>query len=167
MPSLEPSSSRPGQRSTFGPYSPGKESSRSDFSRTARGTLEVFGGAPRLLSAGVFGGTPVDEQDEPPGGILFSSVSPGKPQARTGLDVTTKTTSPVKVKDVKDVPALTQSSLKLADIEKSLSERALVVENLESMLDSTKLSRSTSQNLRSAYDPLQVLEFITPTPVLL
>lgn len=86
----------------------GSQMGRKPGAKTNRGSLEVFGGAPRTMQAGVYGGPVVVEQDEPPGvGVLKGA----------------KIDSPVAKK-------LTQSSRKLAEIEKSFTERALVVEGL-------------------------------------
>jgi PAS domain S-box-containing protein len=124
MPTLEPSTSFP----SFGSYS-----TRKPMGRGNRGSLEVFGGAPRLMQAGVYGGPVVDEQDEPPGAtMLLQSVSglqPGSYNNWVGVDVPQQPFHPAP-KISSSVPSLRQSSRKLAEIERSLSERAMVVDSL-------------------------------------
>nr|AHZ63889.1 phototropin [Scouleria aquatica] len=137
MPTLEPSTSF----ATFG-----SNPNRKPTGRGNRGSLEVFGGAPRLMQAGVYGGPAVPEQDEPPGASnLLQSVS-GLQGSRNwvGVDVPQQPTLAAP-KSLSSAPALRQSSRKLAEIEKSLSERAMVVENL---LSSRGHSRSNSQSSR-------------------
>ncbi|KAG0563371.1 hypothetical protein KC19_8G025400 [Ceratodon purpureus] len=138
MPTLEPSTSFPG----FGSYS-----ARKPMGRGNRGSLEVFGGAPRLVQAGVYGGPVPDEQDEPPGAnMLLQSVSglqPGLQNNWVGVDVPQQASSPAP-RIINSVPSLRQSSRKLAEIEKSLSERAMVVDGLMS----SRGSRSDSQSSR-------------------
>lgn len=123
---------------------------------SSRGSLEVFGGAPRLMQAGLYGELPVTEslQDEPPDAathLLDSTpvVSGMESPNWVGVDVshdhptTTPTTTAAPIKSIpKSVSHLRQSSRKLAEIEKSLSERAMVVDGL---LSSRSLPQSSSR----------------------
>lgn len=96
-----------------------------------RSSLEVFGGAPRLLQAGVYGGPSVLEQDEPPGAAPKSAINqlPNRFESpkfgSTNAHHAAASAAPPSF-----TPALRQSSRKLAEIEKSLSERAMVVDGL-------------------------------------
>ncbi|XP_073385945.1 phototropin-2 isoform X2 [Physcomitrium patens] len=141
MPSLEPSTSFP----TFGSYA---GNNKKPMDRGNRGSLEVFGGAPRLMQAGVYGGPAVAENIEPQEGSpnLLQSVS-GSLSSWSGVDVESPQHS-LGPKVTSTVPALAQSSRKLAEIEKSLSERAMVVEGLTSKMNSARNSRSNSQSSR-------------------
>lgn len=162
MPTLEPSTSFP----TFGSYVNRKPMGRAG----SRGSLEVFGGAPRLMQAGVYGGPAVVEalQDDEPlsaaGTHLLDSVPLVASPNWVGVDVphqpTTTTSSsssgPGSSKHIlKSVPHLRQSSHKLAEIEKSLSERAMFVDSLMS-------SHGSRSHLQSS-DPAR--EFVTSRPV--
>lgn len=168
MNTLDSSSGRPelaaGSRPQFGSFANKKVNTRSDSGRAARGSLEVFGGAPRLLQAGVYGGSvDDDEDDEPPGGnILFSSgaadagVGVGAESPPwTGVETPIASPAPAPVQrpnpvPVKSMPAFPHSNLKLDAIEKSLSERALAVEELSSrMTTSSRPSRSNSRSSRN------------------
>nr|AML78152.1 putative LOV domain-containing protein [Philonotis fontana] len=150
MPTLEPSTSFP----TFGSYANRKPIGRA----SSRGSLEVFGGAPQLMQAGVYGGLPVTEplHDEPPGAathLLDSTpvVSGMESPNWVGVDVShdhpTTTAAPIK-SIPKSVSHLRQSSRKLAEIEKSLSERAMVVDGL---LSSRSLPQSCSRGHELAH----------------
>lgn len=162
----------PGLRPQLGSFANKKVNTRSDSGRAARGSLEVFGGAPRLLQAGVYGG-PVNDNvhDEAPGGnILFSS---GTADARvgvgaesppwTGVETPIASPAPAPVQratpiPVKSMPAFPHSNLKLDAIEKSLSERALAVEELTSrMTTSARPSRSNSRSSRNEVRHYMVL----------
>nr|AML78441.1 putative LOV domain-containing protein [Frisvollia varia] len=147
MPSLEPSTSFP----AFGSYS-----ARKPMGRGNRGSLEVFGGAPRLMQAGVYGGPAADhERDEPPGAtMLLQSVSglqPGSHNNWVGVDVPQQPTHPAPKVVTNAAPSLRQSSRKLAEIERSLSERAMVVDSL--MLT----ARGERINSQSAMQPVREL----------
>lgn len=130
MSTLEPSTSFPAFGST---------ATRKPTAKATRGSIEVFGGTPRMMQAGVYGGTSVLEQDDPPGAIYLQSTSFSLP-----------TISPSNG-EVHDVPTptpslatLRQSSRKLAEIEKSLTERALVVDGLAP----ARVACSNSQSVR-------------------
>uniref|UniRef100_A0A126X3B5 non-specific serine/threonine protein kinase n=1 Tax=Aulacomnium heterostichum TaxID=171832 RepID=A0A126X3B5_9BRYO len=175
MPTLEPSTSFP----TFGS---GYNANRKPMGRPGnRGSLEVFGGAPRLMQAGVYGGPAVLDaaQDvEPPsaGTHLLDSgpvvVSGMESPNWVGVDVphepsTTSVASSFKSNNLlKSVPThLRQSSRKLAEIEKSLSERAMVVDGLLSSRGSRTVSQSGSRGLELPFPDRKrsVLEALTPS----
>nr|AHZ63888.1 phototropin [Anomodon rostratus] len=117
MPTMEPSTSF------------GSQAGTRPMGRLNRSSLEVFGGAPRLLQAGVYGEQSVLVEDEPPGivnrpatakvPLLGTDTPPAKPKPPVSYSVS----------------ALRESSRKLAEIEKSLSERAMLVDGLVHPLD--------------------------------
>nr|AML79538.1 putative LOV domain-containing protein [Hedwigia ciliata] len=163
MPTLEPSTT---SFPTFGSYA-----KRTPMGRSGkRGSLEVFGGAPRLMQAGVYGGPAVLEplQDEPAGATYLldsgPSVSALPSPNWVGVDVPHPTTvdpSSMNNTILQSVPHLRQSSRKLAEIEKSLSERALVVDAL-SLLQSSPRGHELAHLDREFMRPLQ--GFLSPAP---
>ena len=130
MPTLEASTSFP----AFAARKPmGKASTR--------GSIEVFGGAPRLMQAGVYGGPLVSEEDEPPGGIRLQPTSFSLPAITpsSGEDHVVATAAQPSL------ASLLHSSRKLAEIEKSLSERAMVVDGMAPAPAIARVSRTNSQ----------------------
>ena len=142
MPTLEASTSFP----AFGSYP-----ARKTMGRGNRGSLEVFGGAPRLMQAGVYGGPAVDEEDMPPTMLLqsVSGLQPGSHNDWVAVDVPQQPPHPAP-KIIHSAPTLRQSSRKLEEIEKSLSERAMVVDSLMSARGSRRNSQSSRGNEATA-----------------
>nr|AML79540.1 putative LOV domain-containing protein [Hedwigia ciliata] len=147
MPTLEPGSTSFGSPTTV----------RKPIEEGNRGSLEVFGGAPRLLQAGVYGGPFI--RDEPPGAVnelranrfAMPNVQPelGSPDGRAASAAPPVEppmfTSQATSVDTNSVPSLRQSSRKLASIEKSLSGRAMVVDGMTEMMQPpVRESRSES-----------------------
>ncbi|KAG0601585.1 hypothetical protein M758_11G123900 [Ceratodon purpureus] len=138
MPSLEPSTSFPAFGSNVNMKPMGK---------AARGSIEVFGGTPRLMQAGVYGGPSVLEQDDPPGAIHLHPTSFSLPAITPtdGDDHIVPTATP-------SLSSLRQSSRKLAEIEKSISERAMVVDGLAP----SRVPRTNSQSVRRDDDVFEL-----------
>lgn len=139
--------------STFG--SPG---SRKTMKKGNRGSLEVFGGAPRLMQAGIYGGLAVPQEDELPEATNILDNIPG-PLTNRGLGATDVSSAPAPVLP-KVNSTLRQSSRKIAEVEKSLSERAMVVEGLlpsrgSSMSQSRRESLSSRKDDREAMKPVK------------
>lgn len=104
-----------------------------------RVSLEVFGGTPILMQAGLYGGPAFPNQDAPPGGStnLLQSVYESSGHW-AGVD--TNSQWPFERKVTSTVPSLAQSFRKLAEAEKYLLERKLETGGVESKQNSPRSS---------------------------
>lgn len=148
-----------------------KANARSESSRTSRASLEVFGGAPRLLQAGIFDEpTPPNEQNEEPPAIsdsysLFESMMEASMKSTDpAMDMKNVSPFPTPLRTTRVTsPALPQSSVNLAQVERSLSDRALIFDaprSSSSRMSSARISsvRSFRCNSNRGMDDVDVLK---------